>query len=227
MTPEQHFPLQSLQSLNMTQFPRFINRFDSREILLVIDGSCVNNGRSADPGSKPVGGCSFLYKQPAPGDPTVAVDSSHPGGKVSFRLEKLGPAGMDLDHTSNRAKLRAVIAALQFRAWDGEGWRRVVILTDLEYIVEGATRLLPRWAARQWRGQRGRKIANRDLWEELQARVDGLRDGGCEVAFWLVGGRSAGPSEMIGEVKQAARRAARRQSAVGAEVFTRICGILT
>ena len=45
LSPEAHFPLQTVASPDRTPFPRFINRFDSREILLAVDGSCVNNGR--------------------------------------------------------------------------------------------------------------------------------------------------------------------------------------
>ncbi len=45
LSPEAHFLLQTVASPHRTPFPRFINRFDSREILLAVDGSCVNNGR--------------------------------------------------------------------------------------------------------------------------------------------------------------------------------------
>lgn len=54
-----------------------------------------------------------------------------------------------MDPTNNRAKMRAVIAALEFRAWADEGWRSIVIATDLEYVVRGATEWLPRWVQRR------------------------------------------------------------------------------
>ncbi|KAK4033790.1 ribonuclease H [Parachaetomium inaequale] len=223
LSPESHFPLQTVSGPDRAPFPRFINRFNSREMLLVVDGSCVNNGRHADRRREPVGGCSFIFKgtpsislhsppttmpvtsplqggnnnsnsnsnsrppsragnnlsPPLPAPSTSTSDSS--AGRVAFPLEKHGPSGDLAEPTSNRAKLRAVIAALQFRAWGDEGWRRVVILIDLEYIVWGPTRWLPRWVARRWRKPKGRgRYGNRDLWEELQGRVEELRVGGCQ-----------------------------------------------
>ncbi|SPQ26751.1 605985cb-d4ee-4da0-81cb-a9ad04e6471e [Thermothielavioides terrestris] len=251
LSPEEHFPLQTISAPGRLPFPRFINRFDSREILLVIDGSCVNNGRHANPEQDPVGGCSFIFKGSSSSSSPPSSTRQPVAGSVAFRLERRGPRGDAAPHTSNRAKLRAVIAALQFRAWAGEGWRRVVVLTDLEYIVWGATRWLPRWVARRWRkppsspsssssrrgnggGWRGYGCRgcyrNRDLWEELQARIEELWAHGCEVSFWLVrgvgqGGRGGGDG-VIARAKEAARRAARSGPAEEVEMFTKLCGIM-
>lgn len=234
LAPETHFPLQSVQLHAVAPHPRFVNRFDSCEILLVVD---VNNGRHANGGRDPVGGCSFMFKSPPDGpDSGVPFATSFAGGgaaagsssgKIAFQLERRGPRGAALDATSNRANLRAVIAALRFRAWGCEGWRRVVVLTDLMYVVEGATTLLPAWAARRWRAKRrGGKIANRDLWEELQASVEELRETGCEVSFWLVVGGDGEQCGFIREVKEAARSAARKNPDIVKEVFTELCGIM-
>lgn len=166
LSPEAHFPLQTVSGPDRAPFPRFINRFNSREILLVVDGSCINNGRHANKLQDPVGGCSFIFKGgsitpslslhdttnppipvtfPFSGSANIITPHNNTAaspapGAIAFRLEKHGPSGVPAEHTSNRAKLRAVIAALQFRTWGSEGWRRVVVLTDLEYIVWGATR---------------------------------------------------------------------------------------
>ncbi|GIJ87411.1 hypothetical protein Asppvi_006317 [Aspergillus pseudoviridinutans] len=53
--------------------------------------------------------------------------------------------------TSNRAELRAVIVALQFRFWPGEGWTKIVIATDSEYVLEGATSWIKGWVQNEWR----------------------------------------------------------------------------
>ncbi|KAK1754013.1 ribonuclease H [Echria macrotheca] len=229
LSPEVHFPLQTVFAPDRPPYPRFINRFDSREMLLVVDGSCINNGRHASADRDPVAGCSFLFKA----TPSLALD--RPASPVTFpflatqKLEREGPDGVVSEHTSNRAKLRAVIAALQFRPWDAEGWRRVVILTDLEYIVNGATLWLPKWVKRRWRKPRaggGGKYLNRDLWEELQARIDELRARGCEVSFWLVKRDDERESEFIELAKKAAQRAARAEPGVQVEKFTKLCGIM-
>ncbi|KAM7203631.1 ribonuclease H [Naviculisporaceae sp. PSN 640] len=248
LAPEIHFPVQTVFAPDRPPHPRFVNRFDSREILLVVDGSCINNGRHLSQSEPPSAGCSFMYKngsassaaQPAAADPITlpflsSEDAAKPTGSVAFRLEEQGPTGEFAEHTSNRAKLQAVIAALQFRPWASEGWRRVVILTDLSYIVYGATSWLPRWVARRWRKPsrtRGsRMYANRDLWEEMQRRIDKLRSQGCEVSFWLVPGAGnhhdgTDGNSHIQQAKLAARLAARTMPEFQVERFTRLCGIM-
>jgi ribonuclease HI len=210
LVPEVHFPLQTVCAPDRPPYPRFVNRFDSREILLVIDGSCVDNGRHNRKYEAPVAGCAFSFKgtpsidlEPGPTPVTFPFlglkEQQEVMGSIAFRLEREGPYGEPIEHTSNRAKLRAVIAALQYRPWDAEGWRRVVILTDLKYIVRGTTTWLPRWVKRAWKKPRRRrgKYANRDIWEELQGRIDELRARGCEVSFWLVRGSDENESQFI------------------------------
>lgn len=230
--------------------------------MLVVDGSCVNNGLGAgtEPSvgeeKAPKGGLSFIYNGGNAGGvgttmPYIVADTMNPGrappggstvsipditGKIAMPLEQKGPCGDIQRHTSNRAKLRAVIAALDFRPWYREGWQTVVIVTDLEYVVLGATGWLPAWVQRRWRMaprrdvrgrlRPGRKLANRDLWEELQSRIEDLRANGTEVAFWLVPPRSLirEDSNLLREAKSAAREAARSSGAV-VDDYTRLCGL--
>lgn len=259
LAPEQHFPLQTIRT--RTQYPRYVNRFNSKEIMLVVDGSCVNNGAGvgrnppADEENAPKGGLSFIYNSSVGGAgttmPYLTADNMNTGGallgdltipmpditgKIALPLEQKGPCGDIHRHTSNRAKLRAVIAALDFRPWYGEGWQSVVVVTDLEYVVLGATRWLPAWVRRRWRLaprrdgrgrlRLGRKLANRDLWEELQSRVEDLRANGTEVAFWLVPPKSLAreDSSLLWEAKTAAREAARGSGAV-VDDYTRLHGL--
>lgn len=259
LAPEQHFPLQTIRT--RTQYPRYVNRFNSKEIMLVVDGSCVNNGAGmgrnppVEEENAPKAGLSFIYNNyVGGGGPTMpyhAADNMNTGGarlgdftipipditgKIALPLEQKGPCGDIQRHTSNRAKLRAVIAALDFRPWYGEGWQTVVIVTDLEYVVMGATKWLPVWVKRKWRlaprrDGRGRlrigkKLANRDLWEELQSRVEDLRANGTEVAFWLVPPKSLArkDSNLLWEAKSAAREAARDSGAV-VDDYTRLQGL--
>ncbi|RWA10452.1 hypothetical protein EKO27_g4642 [Xylaria grammica] len=224
-TPEEHFPLQTV--FTRTSQPRFVNRYDSREILLVIDGSCVNNGGISQ---SPTGGCSFAYK----GTGKSGVAATFPfsgeqgdGGTVGFPLEQTGPGGDHYAASSNRAKLRAVIAGLEFREWQEEGWRRIVVATDLEYVVFGATRWLASWAKRRWKNRRARRIANRDLWEELHGIIDRLSHLGTEVSFWLIPSRGLikQASSLVQDTKNVARTAATAHHDTSAEEFTRLCGI--
>ncbi|KAI6091588.1 ribonuclease H-like protein [Hypoxylon rubiginosum] len=231
-TPEHHFPLQTITARSTQS--RLINRYDSREILILVDGSCINNGNRTELGISPSGGCSFTYKGAGRHGPGTA----HPfrdgvynddGGTVGFPLEKSGPGGEACDATSNRAKLRAVIAALEFRAWQEEGWRRIVIATDLEYIAFGATRWLPKWVRRRWRlAHKAGRVANRDLWEELNGVIESLQGRGTSVAFWLLppGGVAKSHSALVRDTKDAAREAAQLPPDAAADEFTRLCGIM-
>lgn len=142
-------------------------------------------------------------------------------------MEKSGPGGEIYDATSNRAKLRAVIAALEFRAWQEEGWRRIVVATDLEYVVFGATRWLSLWLRRRWRTRKGR-VANRDLWEELHGVIENLQKLGTSVAFWLLppGSVAKSHSMLVRDTKDAAREAALVPPDTTVVEFTRLCGIM-
>ncbi|KAI0514960.1 hypothetical protein F5B22DRAFT_210804 [Xylaria bambusicola] len=223
-TPEEHFPLQTVYT--RTSHPRFVNRYDSREILLVIDGSCVNNGAISQP---PAGGCSFTYKGTGKsGLAAFPFTAGHgDGGMVGFPLEQSGPGGEQHVATSNRAKLRAVIAGLEFREWQQEGWKRIVIATDLEYVVLGATTWLAKWVKRRWKNRKARQVANRDLWEELHGIIDRLARLGTEVSFWLIPARGMikHSSGLVQETKEVARAAATVHFDASAQEFTRLCGI--
>ncbi|KAK4126959.1 hypothetical protein N657DRAFT_564359, partial [Parathielavia appendiculata] len=129
LSPEAHFPLQTVSAQDRTPFPRFINRFDSREILLVVSGSCINNSCDADKTQPPAALSSLPSSAPEPAGKPLTP------GALAFPLETHGPSGEQAEPTTNQAKLHAVIAALQFRAWGCEGWRRVVVLMDREYIL--------------------------------------------------------------------------------------------
>lgn len=96
---------------------------------------------------------------------------------------------------------------------------------------------MPVWLTRWWRSAPGRtrddryrigkKIANRDLWEELQSRTDALWANGVDVAFWLVPPKSliGRDSALLKEAKNAAKEAAKSSPSASAEEYTRLCGV--
>ncbi|KAJ7454511.1 ribonuclease H-like domain-containing protein [Mycena latifolia] len=139
-----------------------------KTMMIYTDGACASNGLAS-----PRAGFAFVF-------------NLSPGGKSSGAVEQKGPGGQVYTHTSNRAELRAVIAALKFRAWWDEGWKRVVIVTDSEYVSEGATIWMRSWARRGWRTAAGSPAANRDLWEALSDILGGYASSGCEISFWRV-----------------------------------------
>ncbi|KAL8347607.1 hypothetical protein RB601_003005 [Gaeumannomyces tritici] len=138
--------------------------------LIHTDGACLNNGRA-----NPRAGWGFWH-----GETEV-------GRRIeSGRLETKGPFGDDGAQTSNRAELRAVIAALRFRYWPGEGFQTFVIATDSEYVVEGCTNWAKSWTSRNWKTRGNLPVANRDLWEVLLGEIEKKHDDGMAVQFWRV-----------------------------------------
>lgn len=167
---------------------RFINRSDPTQLLIYTDGACLDNGRA-----NPRAGCAFVYR---PSVPPVVV------GYDSFRLETEGPTGEQHTQTSNRAELRAVIGALRFRHWKGEGFDSLVIATDSEYVVEGATNWVRGWLRRGWKTSVGAPVKNKDLWEALLGEAERWSDIGLDVKFWRI------PRELNTLADQRAKEAA-------------------
>ena len=73
------------------------------------------------------------------------------------------------DTTNNRMELTAVIRGL-------EALKRpcaVRIVTDSQYVKQGITQWINRWRRNGWRTADKRPVKNRDLWERLDALLDG------------------------------------------------------
>jgi ribonuclease HI len=162
----------------------------------------LNNG-----GADPRAGCAFVFR---PAGPTAA-------GSVSFRLENQGPTGQQHPQTSNRAELRAVIGALRFRAWTGEGCKTLVIATDSEYVVNGATTWLRTWLRNGWKIKSGASVKNKDLWEALLTEFEEHHRRGLIIKFWRI------PRELNIDADQLAKNAAREPCR---ETFGDILGVL-
>ncbi|KAF7299493.1 Ribonuclease H-like protein [Mycena indigotica] len=157
-----------------------------KTLAIYIDGACFDNGT---PNS--LGGVGFVFN---------AIPQQ---GTVSFALEKEGPVGNVHQHTNNRAELRAAIAALEFRAWY-MAFNKLVLITDSEYVANGATTWIRTWAAQGWNTTASKSVANRDLWEKLILEMKQYADGGCDVSFWAV------PREWNQQADQAAKDGAGR-----------------
>lgn len=182
---------------------RYIRKTNMSEFLIYTDGACLNNGQ-ADPRA----GCSFVFR-----DSTETVT-----GHSQFPLEAKGPLNEEHQQTSNRAELRAVIGALRFRFWPGEGFDSLVIATDSEYVVEGATNWIKTWLRKDWKTNYG-PVKNKDLWQALLGEFERWEDGGLKIKFWRI------PREWNTEADCAAKAAAASNNRPPRE-FSKICSIL-
>jgi ribonuclease HI len=75
--------------------------------------------------------------------------------------------GGEPNTTNNRMELRAVIEALKVL-------RRscpVLIVTDSQYVHQGVVSWMDQWKRKNWKTSAGKPVANRDLWEALDAEL--------------------------------------------------------
>ncbi|KAK5663807.1 hypothetical protein OQA88_10 [Cercophora sp. LCS_1] len=165
---------------------------DPGKALIHTDGACLANGQS-----NPKAGWAFWHGVNPSGTRLVA----------SGRLEKQGPFGDAADQTSNRAELRAVIAALRFRFWRGEGFHTLVIATDSEYVVKGATAWVQKWMKNGWMTAGKVAVKNKDLWEALLGEIERHKERGMSVQFWRI------PREWNTVADAAAKEAASKEEA--------------
>ncbi|CAH0058655.1 unnamed protein product [Clonostachys solani] len=146
---------------------RYIHRDDDSTALLLVSGSCEYNGKT-----HARGGWGVVF---GPGNNTA-----------SGPVEPCNPfTGRFIKPTSNRAKLRAVIAGVRSHGWAAEGFKNLIIVTDSSYVVDVAT-----IHARNWI-QRTEFKANEDLWRLLLGEVERQDEMGVAIQLWRCSG---GPS---------------------------------
>ncbi|KAL5335488.1 ribonuclease H-like domain-containing protein [Aspergillus crustosus] len=202
-TPQTLFP-PGISTMAIPRVLRFLHATNTRQFLVYTDGACLDNGNT-----NPRAGCSFVFR-PSTEHPEVR-------GYTRFRLENQGPTGEVHPQTSNRAELRAVIAALRFRAWPGEGCNTLVIATDSEYVAEGATGWVRGWLRRGWKTSTGAAVKNQDLWKCLLEEIKVKKAHGLEVKFWRI------PREWNTEADRHAKHAASEDAQ---DKFADIMGVL-
>ncbi|CAJ0553122.1 Ff.00g116340.m01.CDS01 [Fusarium sp. VM40] len=171
-TPQSLFPARVSRSA-IPNVARFIHRREKETFLIYTDGACLDNGQA---NAKAGWACVFR-----PGD-----------GGVTGRLENHGPFGDSAPQTSNRAELRAV----------GEGFSTLVIATDSEYVVKGATEWVSGWIRKSWKTAKGAGVKNRDLWEAFLGEVEHWDDRGLKIQLWKI------PREINAQADKLAKEAA-------------------
>jgi len=152
--------------LNTCTIPgyRFVRSTNPAEMLMFVDGSSLNNG---SPDARAGFGVVF-----------APLDWFSP---ISRRLEQDGNP-----QTSNRAELRAVLASLTLRFWAGEGYSRIVLACDSEYVVKGISEWILKWRKNGWKTTTGGSVANQDLWKKLEGKLREMEKRGMLVQFWKI-----------------------------------------
>ncbi|KPM38221.1 hypothetical protein AK830_g8346 [Neonectria ditissima] len=171
---------------------RFICRNEPTKMLVYIDGACKNNGQ---PGAQ--AGWAVVW-----GNSDEESDAAVSQGVVCERLENQGPFGDDSVATSNRAELRAAIAALRFCDWRDDGYSGIVLASDSSYVVDGATGWTKGWVRNGWKTRIGAPVQNQDLWHLLLGEVERWKHRGLRVEVWKI------PRELNSAADAAAKHAA-------------------
>ncbi|KAI1452845.1 ribonuclease H-like protein [Annulohypoxylon moriforme] len=167
ITPTELFPGKATYA----GLTRYVHRNDPRSVLIFTDGACLDNGQP-----NPKAGWAFVHGPGLSSKPAITAG----------RLESKGPFGDDGIQSSNRAEIRAVIAALRFRHWPGEGFNVMTIATDSEYVAEGSTEWARTWVKSKWETNTGADVKNKDLWEMLLGEVERWNDKGLSIRFWRI-----------------------------------------
>lgn len=116
----------------------------SPAVVVHADESCLGNGTEG----------------PSPGGAGALIEVAHRGEIVRRDVYISSPAT-----TNNRMALCGAIAVFALLSQKSRR-RRVVYVSDSEYLVKGMRDWVPAWEARGWR-RRGGTIENLDLWRTL------------------------------------------------------------
>jgi ribonuclease HI len=103
---------------------------------------------------------------------TAAADGSAagnpgPGGWAWYINDTTWGAGGEPGTTNNRMEISAVLALLASTSGP------ITVLCDSRYVVDAATSWIRGWKRRGWRKADGGPVANRDLFEALDAAITG------------------------------------------------------
>jgi ribonuclease HI len=148
-----------------------------KEILLYASGQFIDENKKK--GNPRRAGCAVVF----------SYDIHQRAHFTKFLLEQHGPEGVRHDLNQKTAELRAVVAALELKAWRTEGWEKVTIATTSLYVHSGITKSIALWGAEGWlKGatHNGSQLQNSDLWARALALVNEQASRGCEVQFWLI-----------------------------------------
>jgi ribonuclease HI len=156
-----------------------------RDIVASIEGSCWKNNDELDPSERHVG-CAVMYLE------CTYEEKLIPSTTYKFRLESEGYDMEEHTYSHLRCDLRAAIVALGRRKWRHKAWSRYVIATENSYLVPGVTEWITIWQTNNWKyigrgdGERGKPVAEQDLWLLLLEAIRLCLEREKEVLFWSI-----------------------------------------
>jgi len=70
--------------------------------------------------------------------------------------------------------------------WIGEGFKKIVIACDSNYVVKGISAWILKWRRNGWKTNTGAAVANQDLWKKLEAKLRDMERDGMLIQFWWI-----------------------------------------
>lgn len=97
----------------------------------------------------------------------------YPDSKGTLKVDELG--GGEKETTNNRMEIMAVISALEnFTDYYSSFLdKKFIIYIDSAYVLNGATKWIRGWKAKNWKTIAKEDVKNRDLWERLADVLEG------------------------------------------------------
>ncbi len=109
------------------------------------------------------------------------------GAIIATDVHVVERGGAEMHTTNNRMEMTAAHEALSFVLQEPEA-AAVVLHTDSSYVINGVTKWLAGWKAKDWITSTKSEVLNRDLWEGLDEVIEGLGERGIKVTWKYVGG---------------------------------------
>ena len=97
-----------------------------------------------------------------------------PGGYaalITIAGEEQVVVGSDKTTTNNKMEMTAAIKALEAVPLG----LPIIVHSDSQYVIKGATQWLKGWKARGWRKADGQPVLNQDLWMQMDALMLGRK----------------------------------------------------
>lgn len=102
--------------------------------------------------------------------------------------------------TEKRAQLRAVLAAIELADWEQEGFDKIVIGVEQDWIIRGISNDIWRWKYNGWKTPVGELVQDRDLWELIDLAIIGFEKIDCNVRFWQISAKDAQIAKSLAEI---------------------------
>lgn len=101
--------------------------------------------------------------------------------------------------TNNAAEVAAALNGLSYGL--ERGVKNILIKTDSTYTVKGSSEWLPIWKRNNWIKQDGTPVANKEIWQNLDEKLQALNEKGVKVEVRWVKGHSVHLGNQMADIR--------------------------